>query len=150
MHTCFRLGLAYIVCTMVQHRSTTYVSFTYSDTKGKKRAGLSDALYRCRRRVGGNKQKKTITMMVMIKHTMFPLIGTFSRASVWMAASLHCTDAAIQTEARENVPVSHSLLRCNRGITSTFWSTLKNLLKKQQIREFIKKYSPCCIHHVWN
>jgi hypothetical protein len=94
----------------------------------EKRAGLSDALYRCRRHVGGNKQKKTITMMVTIKHTML--------------------DAAIQMEARENVPVSHSLLRCNRGITSTFRSTLKKMLKKQQIREFIKKYSPYCIHHV--
>ncbi len=54
IHTRFGVGLAYIVCAMVQHRSTTYVSFTYSDTKGEKRAGLSDALYRCRRRVGGN------------------------------------------------------------------------------------------------
>ncbi len=48
-----------------------------------------------------------------------------------MAASVQCEDAAIQTEAREKVPVSHSLLRRNYGIISAFQSALKNLPVKQ-------------------
>jgi hypothetical protein len=56
-----------------------------------------------------------------------------------MAASSYYADAAIETEAWEKVPVSHSLLHRNCGTISTFQSALKNWLVKQQIREFIKK-----------
>jgi hypothetical protein len=56
-----------------------------------------------------------------------------------MAASSHCTDAAIQMEAKEKIPGSHRLLHCNHGLIGTFQSTLKNLLVKQQIGEFITK-----------
>ena len=53
---------------------------------------------------------RKVLVIPRLQRSKLWLTGTFSRASVWMAASVQCKDAAIQTEARENVPIRGNMV----------------------------------------